>query len=113
MHTTRQICYAVGITFFVMATIISTTFITNRSAFFPDHLDRYRQGTNTKDLRTGTISFQTDPDQCEQAKFDNVTGQITDLRPCDDRIISDARGIPVPTGTLHRLQGIRKSFAGD
>lgn len=112
MHTTRQMWYAVGITFFVITTIVSAAFITNPSAFFPDHSDRKMEGTNTRDLRTGTIRLETDPDHCEQTKFDNVTGRIAEPRPCDDRIISDLRGIPVPKGTWHRLEGIRESFPG-
>ncbi len=112
MHTTRQIWYAVGITLSVIIMIAGAAFIDNPSAFFPGHSDRDMKGTNIKDRRTGTISFQTDPYHCEQAKFDNITGRITEPRPCDDRSISDTPVVPVPTGTLHRLEDIRKSFVG-
>ena len=113
MHGTRQVWCAVGITFFVITTIVSAAFITNYSAVFPVHSDRDTEGANAKDRSTGTISFQTDPEHCEQAKFDNITGRITEPRPCDDRVVFDSRGVPVPIGTLHRLEAIRKSFAGD
>ena len=108
MHTTRQLCYAIGVTLLVMATVISASFITKHYTFLfdPSRQDSHR--TNTKDLRTGTINIQTDPYRCEQAKFDNVTGRISDPRPCDD-----LGGMPMPKGTLHRVEEIRKSFAGD
>jgi hypothetical protein len=108
MHTTRQIWYALGITFCVITAIIDAALITDHSAFFPKHSNRAIEGTNAKDLRTGTISVQTDPYHCEQEKFDNVTGRISDPRPCDN--LGD---IPMPEGTLHRLENIRKAFSGD
>ena len=112
MHTTRQIWYAVDITFSVIAVIASAAIIANPSALFLAHSDRAREGSNFQDQRTGTISLQTEPDHCEQAKFDNVTGRITEPEPCDDQIVVGSRRIPAPVGTLHRLEAIRKSFSG-
>jgi hypothetical protein len=112
MQKTRQILFAVAITVSVIVTIASAALITNPSAFFASHSERDIAGTNKEDRRMGTISFEIDPDHCQQAKFDNVTGRITEPRPCDNRIISDSRGMPVPMGTMHRLESIRKSFAG-
>jgi hypothetical protein len=115
MHTTRQIWYAVGITLCVITAIMVAAFIESPRAFLPIHSDRNMEGTNAKDQRTGTISFQTGLNQCEQAKFDNISGQMTEPRPvaCDNVSISDKPVIPVPTGPVHRLEGIRKFFAGN
>jgi hypothetical protein len=47
---------------------------------------------------------------CQQEVFDNQTGRMTRLRqPCDDTA-QDANGIPIPKGTIHRLDAISKSF---
>ncbi len=62
----------------------------------------------------GTIEFQTDQNRCDLMKFDNDTGRtIAAPSNCQNNVTLDAHGIPVPTGTIHRLDSISKSFSGD
>jgi hypothetical protein len=62
--------------------------------------------------RTGKIVLQGGSGQCKQMKFDNQNGRISDgATPCDDQIALDARGVPIPQGTIHRLDAISKSFS--
>jgi hypothetical protein len=42
--------------------------------------------------------------------FDNKTGRMTELTPCGEPLL-DSRGMPIPAGTIHRLDAIRKSFS--
>jgi hypothetical protein len=45
--------------------------------------------------------------------FDNQTGRIRPARePCDEAVL-DRGGVPVPSGTIHRLDAISKSFSGN
>ena len=61
--------------------------------------------------RTGTIVLQSAGNQCESMKFDNDSGRtVESLKPCDNTVIRDAHGNPVPLGTLHRLDAISRSF---
>jgi hypothetical protein len=46
-------------------------------------------------------------------KFDNDSGRTIDnIKRCEDNVVLDAKNIPVPVGTLHRLDAISKSFSG-
>jgi hypothetical protein len=70
--------------------------------------------SEVKEIRTGKIVLQTDPDQCAQMKFDNTDGRlIENLKPCEKDIRFDARGRAMPMGTVHRLDAISKSFLGN
>jgi len=67
---------------------------------------------NAESERTGKIVIPGGPSGCKQKKFDNQSGRISDdTSPCDDRIVFDAHGVPVPVGTIHRLDAISKSFS--
>jgi hypothetical protein len=49
---------------------------------------------------------------CSQQVFDNQTGRMRQSQlPCE-AIAYDSNGAPVPVGTIHRLDAIRKSFSG-
>ena len=68
---------------------------------------------DSEESRTGKIVLQTDPDQCEQMKFDNTSGKLIErFKPCDNRICFDEQGRPIPMGTIHRLDAISRSFLG-
>jgi hypothetical protein len=70
--------------------------------------------SEVKEIRTGKIVLQTDPDQCAKMKFDNTDGRlIENLKPCEKDIRFDARGRAMPMGTVHRLDAISKSFFGN
>jgi hypothetical protein len=54
----------------------------------------------------------TASDGCQQKVFDNQTWRMTrSNQPCDT-MAQDSTGAPVPSGTMHRLDAISKSFQG-
>lgn len=59
----------------------------------------------------GRITLQTDESECELMKFNNETGRTieNDVR-CRKDVTLDAHDVPVPTGTVHRLDAISRSF---
>jgi hypothetical protein len=60
---------------------------------------------------SGTIVLHSGPSGCRERSFDNQTGQISDQSsPCHSDVVLDARGMPVPAGTIHTLNSISKSF---
>jgi hypothetical protein len=64
-----------------------------------------------EDLQIGTLTLQTDGNECELMKFDNETGRaIENTARCRKDVTLDAHGAPVPMGTVHRLDAISKSF---
>jgi hypothetical protein len=71
------------------------------------------QVDNLADAGVGSISQQTDKGRCELMKFDNYSGRTIENSKHCETIVRDARGIPVPVGTVHRLDSISKSFTGD
>lgn len=59
----------------------------------------------------GTIVLHPGPGGCQQKSFDNRTGQFSDQpSSCHDDMVLDAKGMPVPAGTIHTLNSISKSF---
>jgi hypothetical protein len=60
---------------------------------------------------TGTIP-ENDTEFCKRLKFDDSGRVFQDAVPCDQSGPRDARGQPVPVGTMHRLDAISKSFGG-
>jgi hypothetical protein len=60
---------------------------------------------------TGTIP-ENDAEFCKRLKFDDSGRVFQDVVPCDQSGPRDARGQPVPVGTMHRLDAISKSFGG-
>jgi hypothetical protein len=58
-----------------------------------------------------TIVLHPDTSGCQQRSFNNRTGQISDqTTPCANDVVLDAKGMPIPTGTIHTLNSISKSF---
>jgi hypothetical protein len=50
--------------------------------------------------------------KCSTGAFDNKTGRITQSdQPCEE-IPRDSNGVPIPVGTIHRLDSISKAFSG-
>jgi hypothetical protein len=71
------------------------------------------RSANLQDVTVGAIVLQTDDQRCQRMTFDNSTGRALDaFKPCEKPELLDANGVPVPTGTMHRLDAISKSFAG-
>jgi hypothetical protein len=64
------------------------------------------------DLRAAKITNDSDGKGCWRQIFDNQTGRMTrSQQPCETTAY-DSSGAPIPVGTIHRLQEIRKSFSG-
>jgi hypothetical protein len=58
-----------------------------------------------------TIVLHSGTSGCQQKSFNNQTGQISDqTSQCHNDVILDAKGMPVPTGTIHTLNSISNSF---
>jgi hypothetical protein len=58
-----------------------------------------------------TIILHSGARSCRQRSFDNQTGQISGVSsPCPDDVVLDAKGLPIPTRTVHTLNSISKSF---
>jgi len=62
--------------------------------------------------QTGIIARQVGNQECALARFDNATGRTTGASGCTNGVVFDAHGVPVPVGTIHRLDAISKSFSG-
>ena len=68
--------------------------------------------TSELDLRSAKITQDLDGKGCSQQVFDNQTGRMRQSQlPCDATTF-DGNGVPVPVGTIHRLDAISKSFPG-
>jgi hypothetical protein len=58
-----------------------------------------------------TIVLHSSTSGCQQRSFNNQTGQISDqTSPCHNDVVLDAKGLPMPAGTIHTLNSISKSF---
>lgn len=63
-------------------------------------------------LPTGTIAESDDVELCKRLRFDDDGRVLQDTVPCGQSSTRDARGQPVPAGTMRRLDAISKSFGG-
>jgi hypothetical protein len=64
------------------------------------------------EIHTATITNASDANGCFQQQFDNKTGRMTRLQePCETAAL-DGNGVPIPVGTIHRLDAISKAFSG-
>ena len=63
------------------------------------------------ETRTGKIVLNTDLNDCKEMKFDNSSGRVIEgFSPCENKDDVDSKGMPVPQGTIRRLDAISKSF---
>ena len=61
--------------------------------------------------RTASIVLNQGSKNCRHKLFDNQTGRFSDATtPCPPDVPLDANGNAVPSGTLHTLNEISKSF---
>jgi hypothetical protein len=62
-------------------------------------------------MRTATIVLEPIANRCRQVIFDNDTGRSVEInKPCEKTVILDDNGVPIPHGTVRRLDAISKSF---
>jgi hypothetical protein len=102
-------CFCVLAVFILMA--MTTDFATQ---LFPEASSKGEiQSADTLAVRSGTIVLESGNNRCELSRFDNDSGRtIDDTERCDNNVALDAHGVPIPTGTVHRLDAISKSFFG-
>ena len=65
-----------------------------------------------ENAHAGTVIVQKDNQECQQRTFDNDSGRMSDAATPCSKIVLDEHGVPVPMGTVHRLNAISKSFSG-
>ena len=59
----------------------------------------------------GTIIVHSAANGCQHRSFDNQTGLMSDATTrCQEDVTLDAKGVPIPMGTVHTLNAISKSF---
>jgi hypothetical protein len=70
------------------------------------------QSAKLAPARTGVIVLETGDNRCEFRKFDNDTGRmiVEKIQRCNETLKLDRHGVPVPMGTVHRLDAISKSI---
>lgn len=67
--------------------------------------------SHTDPNSVATIVMHSRTSGCQQRSFNNQTGQISDqTSPCHNDVVLDAKGLPMPTATIHTLNSISKSF---
>ena len=56
-----------------------------------------------------TIVLRSNTSGCQQRSFNNQTGQISDqISSRHNDVVLDAKGMPVPTGTVHTLNSMQQ-----
>jgi hypothetical protein len=73
--------------------------------------DRATTATRGIEARTASIVLEPQGGRCRDLVFDNDTGEIAErAKPCEASVAVDDKGVPLPVGTLRRLDAIGKSF---
>jgi hypothetical protein len=65
------------------------------------------------DTRTANIVLEAAAGRCRQMAFNNETGRIVEVpgRCEKEDVRLDHKGVPMPMGTVRRLDAISKSFS--
>jgi hypothetical protein len=70
-----------------------------------------KEASRAEPKSVGTIVLHSSSSDCQQKSFDNRTGQILNQpSSCHNDVVLDAKGMPIPSGTIHTLNSISKSF---
>lgn len=86
--------------------------LANQFNLLPEQTNEAMKAAPDSDDR-GTLVFNTEDGRCERMEYDNAGHIIDPLRPCSNAERNlDARGRPLPTGTMRRLDAIGNSFLG-
>jgi hypothetical protein len=65
----------------------------------------------TIEARTASIVLEPQGGRCRDLIFNNDTGEIAETaKPCVVSVAADDKGVPLPVGTVRRLDAISKSF---
>jgi hypothetical protein len=106
---------ALVLAFLALAAAVYFAMATSFWSLFPSQAssEESAQISDPKETHAGKIILKPNTGECEQMKFDNDSGRVTgDVRTCDSEIVLDSHGVPVPMGTIHRLNAIGDSFRG-
>jgi hypothetical protein len=77
----------------------------------PAPIDANGAASHPEPNSVATIILRSNSSGCQQRSFNNQTGQISDqTSPCHNDVVLDAKGMPIPAGTIHTLNSISKSF---
>ena len=111
---TRQGWIGTGVTLCVMAAIVG---LATKTEFFTTLNFSRQSNSQTAEqdddvLYTGSIIFNPETVRCEQMKFDNRNGRFGEKAACNDRVLFDSQGNPLPPESSPRLDAIRRSFPG-
>lgn len=100
------------VTLVSLSTVAGVTALAGFSpAFFSGRSSAVVGDSASERLPTGTIA-ESDIEFCKRLRFDDNGRVFQDVVSCDQSSIRDARGQPVPVGTVRRLDAISKSFSG-
>jgi hypothetical protein len=96
----------------LVAAVTTAVVIAAESLISGSHAPQIALATPDSELQTARITKDLGSKGCSQEAFDNKTGRMTrSPQPCDATTY-DGNGMPVPVGTIHRLDAISKSFSG-
>jgi hypothetical protein len=99
----------------LLTAAVTTVAVVAAQSLIAGYLSRAPQiamGAPDSDLQTARITKDSGGKGCWQEFFDNRTGRVTrSAQPCEATAY-DSNGMPVPVGTIHRLDAISKSFPG-
>lgn len=100
--------WVVGLSIFVVAAIAGV-FVVRPIPMPTGVSDKSISGIEEK--RVGSIIVRRGDNNCEHKSFDNQTGEIAVVSAvCSQGVTLDAKGVPVPTGTIRTMSSISKSF---
>jgi hypothetical protein len=108
----RRAVIIASITFFALALAVTAVVTTQFTMPTPLPL-RTTDAPSQNDFRSAAIVTDSlDGKDCQRRDFDNQTGRITETAHCNNGVVLDSNGVAQPIGTIHRLDGISKSFLG-
>jgi hypothetical protein len=108
----RSLIISCGI--LLLATATAVMVIAVKSPMSVLALNSSRTATEMPENGTHTAKITTESGGkgCSQQTFDNQTGHMTrSQQPCEATAY-DSNGVPIPLGTIQRLDAISKSFSG-
>jgi hypothetical protein len=109
----RRAVIIASITFFALALAV-TAVVTTQFTMPTRQPLRTTDAPSRNDFRSAAIVTDSlDGKDCQRREFDNQTGRITEAaQPCNNGVVLDSNGVAQPIGTIHRLDGISRSFLG-
>lgn len=110
-RTRRTLFRAIGVTTMFVALTVIASF--SMARLYRATSSEVVQAANSNDTGVGKVVVETNKQNCEILKFDNYAGRTMDISTrCQKTVVFDAKGFPVPLGTVHRLDSISRSFSG-